>query len=66
MKPNPAGSDAWVQQARSVPIERELARRGIKLRGHNERVGPCPKCGGLRPHRKRLHSRPAREGTSRR
>jgi RecA-family ATPase len=37
---------AWSQQARAVPIEDELARRGINLRGKIERVGPCPKCGG--------------------
>ena len=36
----------WVGRARSVPIEREIDRRGIKLRGKIERVGPCPKCGG--------------------
>jgi hypothetical protein len=38
--------DAWAQQARSIPIEDELARRGIHLRGKIERCGPCPKCGG--------------------
>jgi len=33
--------------AKAVPIESEIARRGIKLvgRGH-ERCGPCPVCGG--------------------
>jgi putative DNA primase/helicase len=37
----------WANQARAVPIERELDRRGIKLRRVGlERVGPCPKCGG--------------------
>ena len=41
-----AASDAWVMRARSVPIEDEIARRGIHLRGKNERCGPCPKCGG--------------------
>jgi hypothetical protein len=35
-----------VEQARAVPIEREIERRGIKLKGKVERVGPCPKCGG--------------------
>jgi hypothetical protein len=39
-------SDQWVVKARSVPIEDEIARRGIKLRGRIERCGPCPKCGG--------------------
>jgi RecA-family ATPase len=38
--------DAWVEQARAVHIEDELARRGIKLRGKIERDGPCPRCGG--------------------
>lgn len=39
--------DTWVETARAVPIEREMERRGIKLKrvGH-ELVGPCPKCGG--------------------
>ena len=36
----------WIEQARAVPIENELARRGIKLNGKVERAGPCPKCGG--------------------
>jgi len=38
--------DQWVEQARAVPIEDELARRGIKLNGKVERAGPCPNCGG--------------------
>jgi hypothetical protein len=38
--------DQWVEQARAVHIEDELARRGIKLKGKVERAGPCPKCGG--------------------
>jgi hypothetical protein len=39
--------DAWVARARSVPIEREIERRGIKLNGGKiERCGPCPRCGG--------------------
>src|SRR6516164_346318 len=38
--------DAWVEQARAVHIEDELARRGIKVSGKVERDGPCPKCGG--------------------
>jgi len=38
--------EAWSDRARQVPIEDELARRGIKLRGKVERCGPCPKCGG--------------------
>ena len=38
--------ETWVATARSVHIEDELARRGIKLNGKNERAGPCPKCGG--------------------
>jgi DNA primase len=36
-----------VELARAVPIEGEIARRGINLSGKGpERVGPCPKCGG--------------------
>jgi hypothetical protein len=38
--------EAWAQQARNVPIESELARRGVNLRGRKERAGPCPICGG--------------------
>jgi hypothetical protein len=38
--------DMWVNQARGVPIQDELARRNIKLRGKVEREGPCPVCGG--------------------
>jgi hypothetical protein len=37
----------WVQRARAVPIEREIERRGIKLRRIGlELVGACLKCGG--------------------
>jgi Protein of unknown function (DUF3631)/CHC2 zinc finger len=36
----------WVARAKSVPIEREIERRGIVLRGRIEREGPCPVCGG--------------------
>src|SRR5262245_6084913 len=39
--------DRWVVKARSVPIEDEIARRGIKLQGRIERCGPCPKCAGV-------------------
>ena len=35
-----------IAQARAVPIERELERRGIRLRGRVDRCGPCPVCGG--------------------
>jgi hypothetical protein len=35
-----------IERARSVRIEYELERRGIKLRGRVERAGPCPICGG--------------------
>jgi putative DNA primase/helicase len=38
--------DVWVARARNVPIEDEIARRGIKLRGKVEREGSCPVCGG--------------------
>ena len=43
-----AASDAWIEQARAVPIESEVARRGgLELkRSGNELIGPCPKCGG--------------------
>ena len=42
-----AASDAWIDLARAVPIESEVARRGIKLkRKGNELIGPCPRCGG--------------------
>jgi hypothetical protein len=32
--------------ARAVRIDDEIARRGIRLRGKVERIGPCPVCGG--------------------
>ena len=36
-----------IDVAKSVPIEAEIARRGIKLIGRGpERYGPCPVCGG--------------------
>jgi hypothetical protein len=39
--------EQWVAKARGVSIEREIERRGIKLkRNRLERVGACPKCGG--------------------
>jgi hypothetical protein len=41
-----ADHKAWIEQARAVPIESELARRGITLNGKVERAGACPKCGG--------------------
>jgi putative DNA primase/helicase len=38
---------AVIDRARSVRIEDELFRRGIKLRGRNGALeGPCPICGG--------------------
>lgn len=36
-----------IEQAHAVPIQHELARRGIRLRGKGELVGPCPVCGGI-------------------
>ena len=38
----------WANQARAVPIEKDIGRRGIKLQRQSktELVGPCPKCGG--------------------
>jgi hypothetical protein len=38
--------EAWVAKARAVPIEEEMERRGITLRGNIDRCGPCPRCGG--------------------
>src|SRR5215472_2532781 len=38
--------EVWVDRARAVHIEDELARRNIKVSGKTERNGPCPKCGG--------------------
>jgi hypothetical protein len=38
--------ERWIEQARAVHIEDELARRGVELNGKVERDGPCPKCGG--------------------
>jgi hypothetical protein len=37
-----------IERARSVRVEDEADRRGIKLRkiAPNERAGPCPRCGG--------------------
>jgi RecA-family ATPase len=37
----------WFARAKSVRIESEIARRSIKLAGQNERIGPCPVCGGV-------------------
>ena len=43
----PVPHDAWVDRARAVRIEDELARRGYQLkRQGQELVGPCPICGG--------------------
>jgi phage/plasmid primase-like uncharacterized protein len=42
--------EAWVARGRSIPIEDELARRGVKPAKGNgtgiERKYPCPHCGG--------------------
>jgi hypothetical protein len=39
--------DAMIAVARSIRLESEIARRGIKLApGGAERCGPCPVCGG--------------------
>src|SRR5262245_63659032 len=35
-----------IEQGRSVPVEVEIARRGIKLKGTVDQCGPCPRCGG--------------------
>jgi putative DNA primase/helicase len=42
----PLDSDI-IALAGSTRIEDEVGRRGIKLRGKVERVGPCPVCGGI-------------------
>jgi hypothetical protein len=41
-------ADPRIEAARSIKIEDECSRRGIRLKrqGANERVGPCPRCGG--------------------
>ena len=44
-----AAFDNWSAKARAVRIEDEIARRGIKLRGKVERVGPCPEVWRRRP-----------------
>jgi putative DNA primase/helicase len=36
-----------IDRARSVQLEDELSRRGVRLRGQIERTGPCPVCGGV-------------------
>jgi putative DNA primase/helicase len=42
--------NAWrarIERARRIPIETEIARRGIRLTGKGaEREGPCPRCAG--------------------
>jgi hypothetical protein len=38
--------ESLAAEARNVPIEAELARRGIQPKGKIERCGSCPKCGG--------------------
>jgi AAA domain/CHC2 zinc finger len=45
--PQSAAYEACAERARSVPIESELERRGIRLRREGrELIGPCPRCGG--------------------
>lgn len=39
-------STAQVERARNTPIGDVIDARGIRLRGRNERTGPCPVCGG--------------------
>jgi hypothetical protein len=44
---NSGDFDAWVRRAKAVPIQEELARRGINLNGRSgDQCGPCPRCGG--------------------
>ena len=42
----PVNVATLIAQARAVPIEHELERRGVRLRGRVDRCGPCPVCGG--------------------
>jgi hypothetical protein len=35
-----------IESARAVPIEEEIAKRGIRLKGRIDQSGPCPVCGG--------------------
>jgi len=44
--PRDAAFDAWVDDARAVPIAEFALAKGAKLKGGNEKVGPCPVCGG--------------------
>jgi hypothetical protein len=38
----------WIAAARAVPLEQVIAERGIQLRrSGNERISPCPRCGGI-------------------
>src|SRR5580704_1961515 len=40
-------AEQWAADARSVRIEDEVTRRGIRLQGRGtDRAGPCPVCGG--------------------
>lgn len=38
--------DDLISIARSVRIEEEAGRRGVRLKGRVDRAGPCPRCGG--------------------
>ncbi len=46
MRSRTAAFSDRILRARAVRIEDEITRRGIKLRGRVERIGPCPRCGG--------------------
>jgi hypothetical protein len=35
-----------IERARSVRVEDEIAKRGIRLKGRIDQCGPCPVCGG--------------------
>ncbi|GJD65156.1 DUF7146 domain-containing protein [Methylobacterium frigidaeris] len=41
-----AAFDDWTQAARAVGLAEVASRYNLALRGSNERVGPCPVCGG--------------------
>jgi hypothetical protein len=39
-------SPGSIERARATAVESILEAHGVKLRGHVERIGPCPVCGG--------------------
>jgi phage/plasmid primase-like uncharacterized protein len=53
-----------IAATRAVRIEKEIARRGIRLLGRAERVEPCPVCGGTDRFATNTHNknRPSERG----